>query len=179
MRVNIYKIIKYFLDILNFNDQGDFEPRISIIGMKNETTNPIIFNNNNSGKKSVRGNSKDNNVDKNSSSKKAQPLISQYLKEFSHASISTKANETMNFKLDDSFNVNVNNTSILNISQDITLNNSIKHLKQKTKLEILLRVNYRMIKLFSLRTNSKMNMLASTVMVYFHLTKTLAMKELK
>ena len=125
MRVNIYKIIKYFLDILNFNDQCDFEPRISIIGMKNESNIPLVTNHNTSEKKLLRGTSKDNNLDKNSSSKKAQPLISQYLKEFSHASISTKANETMNFKLDDSFNVNFNNSSTLNISQDISINNSI------------------------------------------------------
>jgi len=100
------------LGVLNFND--NFDPRLSIIErvkpaeVKYNPKTPI-------GKKSGRKLS-DYNTEKTPSSTKKQPIVTIFppADNFSQASISTKANETINFKLDDSFmTVSGHSTSVL------------------------------------------------------------------
>lgn len=124
MRVIIYNIIKYFIDVLNFNEQADFDPRISIMSMRTENSFAFPQTKNTSCKRSGRKHSGEIQIEKNSAGKKSHPVINLYSKELSHASISTKSKETMNFKLDDSFNITQNNISTLNISQDTVFSQS-------------------------------------------------------
>lgn len=111
--------------MLNFNDHADFDPRISIIPYNDKSiTIKTFLKQPSSGKKSIRK-LPDNvaNFDK-PGGKKSHPVINLFSKDNSQESISTKANETLNFKLDDSFYIKAGNSTVLNISEDILITNS-------------------------------------------------------
>ena len=129
MKVIIFKIIKNFIDLLNFHEQTDFDPRISVIPFS--TNNQSINIKINTGlkhtpvrKKSGRRFTETNTTVDKSGWKKNHAVVNLYNKENSQESISTKANETINCKLDDSFYLKGANSTVLNLSQDNLYKNS-------------------------------------------------------
>ena len=106
--------------MLNFNEQADFNTRISALPSTCSQSIQIntILKQVSATKKPARNLSENiKNFDK-SFGKKCHPEINIFSKDNSQASVSTIANKTIKLKLDDSFLIKGGNSTVLNISQD-------------------------------------------------------------